>query len=148
MEPKVFRPAAPVLLLAEDDSDWTYLFSHEFQILAPHWEIKCAHDGREAVDEFHNTSLPQALVTDLNMPRMDGIELIEWIKGQPQLRQLPILVFSSSNAPAQRQRCAALGVSIFLEKGASLRELRSDIRSIVKLCEDSHSYSQDWKKVA
>jgi CheY-like chemotaxis protein len=127
---------APILLYAEDDEDTTFLVCSQFQKIAPHWKIVCAQNGMEARGLLSQHPTPDALVTDLSMPVMGGMELIEWLKAQPQFRFLPIVVYSNSGDPSDRQRCAALGVNGYLEKPGSLKELRDQIRYILKLFEE------------
>ena len=148
MGAKLTRPEPPVLLFVEDNYDWMYIFRNEFQKTAPHWKITCVPSGEAARDLLASEPAPQALVADLKMPGMDGLELIAWVKEQPQFRFLPIVVLSNSDDPTHRQRSATLGVSSYLGKPASLKELREHIRYIVKLCETSRSFSQEWKEMS
>lgn len=136
MSSRLFHNKTPTLLYAEDEGDTAFLFCSEFQKIAPRWRILCARNGVEATQLFSQSPVPDALVTDLKMPAMDGMELIEWLKAQPRFRLLPVVVCSNSGDPSDRHRCAALGVNSYLEKAASLKESRDQIRFIVKLFEE------------
>jgi len=134
---------APILFLVEDDYDWTFFFCTEFQKLAPRWEIVSSRDGAEAMRLLSRAVVPRVIVTDLNMPGIGGIALIEWIKNQEPFRALPLVVLSSSEDPTHRQCCANLGINSYLVKPNSLNELRQNIRDIITLGDASHFDSKD-----
>lgn len=81
-----------------------------------------AEDGWDAW-EMLNERRFDALVTALEMPRVDGFELITRIRREPTLRDLPIVVLSSRTSPSTRQRALAAGADIFLPKGRHRRSL-------------------------
>ena len=138
----------PILLFVENDDDTTYLFCSEFQKIAPHWKIICSRDGREAIQVLENAPAPQGIVTDLKMPGMGGLDLIQWVKAQPRFRPIPLVVCSSSDDPSERERCTLLDVSMFLDKQGSIRNLRSSIQRILELCEEPSFDARDGRQAA
>jgi CheY-like chemotaxis protein len=113
---------APVLLFAEDDADIAFLICREFRRLLPAWEIRHVADGHEAAQCMERGLEPRLLVTDLNMPGMDGFALIEWVRRNEE-RHLSIFVLSNSAEPDARSRCRDLGADQFFPKNMeSLRE--------------------------
>lgn len=73
--------------------------------------------------------LPCIVFTDLHMPRMNGFEFVAWIRSQPTLQDLPVIVVSSSEAPGDRRRAEAVGATAFLTKyptAATLRQLSDE----------------------
>jgi two-component system chemotaxis response regulator CheY len=73
--------------------------------------------------ENHDCAV-RAVVTDLNMPRMDGFEFIERIRTQSRHRRLPIIVVSGDTDPRTPQRVSALGADAFFSKPYSPAEVR------------------------
>jgi CheY-like chemotaxis protein len=73
----------------------------------------------------------QAVVTDLNMPRMDGFELIRRIRGDLRLRATPIIVVSADTDPETPQRVAALGVDAFFPKPFSPAQVRRTLEQLL-----------------
>jgi CheY-like chemotaxis protein len=72
-----------------------------------------------------------ALVTDLNMPRMDGFELIRRLRGDQRLSATPVVVVSADTDPATPERVAQLGVSAFFAKPYSPAAVRRKLEQIL-----------------
>ena len=72
-----------------------------------------------------------AVVTDLNMPRMDGFELIQRIRQNRRLAATPIIVVSADTDPATPERIAQLGVSAFFAKPYSPAQVRQKLEQIL-----------------
>lgn len=72
-----------------------------------------------------------ALVTDLNLPRMDGFELIETIRARPLGRQIPIMVISGNGDPDTPVRLAALGADAYFPKPFSPAEVRQRLEQLI-----------------
>jgi CheY-like chemotaxis protein len=73
----------------------------------------------------------RAIVTDLNMPRMDGFELIRRIRGDARICRTPIIVVSADTDPATPQRVADLGVNAFFPKPYSPHQVRRKLEQIL-----------------
>ncbi|WP_412029833.1 response regulator [Deinococcus yunweiensis] len=91
------------VLLVEDNQDDAYLTQEAFLSLDPTPEFTVCLDGVEAMEYLQRRvergeSLPDIVLMDLNMPRMDGFGLLEHLKQDTVLRRLPVLVFSTSNS--------------------------------------------------
>jgi DNA-binding NarL/FixJ family response regulator len=72
------------------------------------------------------------VVTALEMPRVDGFQLIARIRHEPTLRGLPIVVLSSRTSPSTRQRALSAGADIFLPKSRQTRRLVEAVRSCLQ----------------
>lgn len=73
----------------------------------------------------------KAIVTDLNMPRMDGFELIRRIRGDRRLSATPIIVVSADTQPDTPQRVAELGVSAYFPKPFSPAQVRRKVEQLL-----------------
>ncbi|MBZ5727308.1 MAG: response regulator [Acidobacteriia bacterium] len=73
-----------------------------------------------------------AIVTDLNMPRMDGFELIRRVRADRRLAATPIIVVSADTDPATPERIARLGVNAFFPKPYSPAEVRRKLEQILR----------------
>ncbi len=71
------------------------------------------------------------IITDINMPDINGLELISFVKGHPQYRDIPLIVVSTERSEEDRKRGLALGASGYIVKPFKGEELQELIRSIV-----------------
>jgi len=60
--------------------------------------------------------LPDLILVDINMPRLDGLQVVEWLRKQPGLKRLPVIILTSSDLPRDIQRAYELGANSFLVK--------------------------------
>lgn len=73
----------------------------------------------------------RALITDLNLPHMDGFDLIAAIRSQPQGSALPIMVISGDSDPRTRERLVSLGVDAYFRKPFSPTEVRQRLEQLI-----------------
>lgn len=90
-----------------------------------------ARDGTEALELARNNSV-DLLITDLNMPKMDGVSLLKHVKTSPRLSQLPVIVISSLTNPAKREELLNLGASAILGKPVSPMDITEALEKISK----------------
>jgi CheY-like chemotaxis protein len=93
--------------------------------------LQLAPNGQAAIDYLAGTGkyanrgqypLPCLAVLDLKMPRKNGMEVLEWIRRQEDLRELPVIVFSSSVHPEEMNMAYRLGANAFLTKPSGAPE--------------------------
>lgn len=126
-----------VLLLIEDNPADVDLTRESFETGQSGLSIKVASDGVEALnylkreDEFHDAVRPQLIMLDLNLPRLDGREVLRFIKSSSILRRIPIIVMSSSTARKDISESYDLGASCYLTKPLDLHAYR-DMVNIVE----------------
>jgi chemotaxis protein histidine kinase CheA/ActR/RegA family two-component response regulator len=94
------------------------------------WEVQTARDGIEAL-EMISAQMPAAVLLDIEMPRMDGYELISTIRAQDQYRTLPLIVLTSRAAAKHHQRAIALGANEYVVKPYQDEELLKVIERLV-----------------
>jgi chemotaxis protein histidine kinase CheA/ActR/RegA family two-component response regulator len=94
------------------------------------WTVQMARDGVEAL-EMISLETPAAVLLDIEMPRMDGYELISTVRAQEQYRTLPLVVLTSRAAAKHQQRAMSLGASAYVVKPYQDEELISTINSLV-----------------
>jgi CheY-like chemotaxis protein len=114
-----------VILLVEDLEDDILLVRRAFAGAYIQNPLHVVRDGEEAMDyllgngRYFNRAdypLPHLILLDLKMPGMDGFELLAWIRQQPGLRAIPVVVLTSSSQIKDVNRAYALGASSFLVK--------------------------------
>ena len=91
--------------------------------------LHIALDGEQAITMLADARFkPDLVILDLNIPKISGLTLLE----RHEFGEAPVVVFSSSPNPNEKQRCLALGVREFIEKPMDLEELRNVIYGIVQ----------------
>ncbi len=115
--------------LLVDDST-TLLMSIEGVLKKAGWEVRTATGGREALATLAGYK-PDLIITDLNMPGMDGITLIREIRKLPQTRFVPILMLTTESLQAKRQEAKAAGATGWLVKPVQANALMDVVRRVV-----------------
>jgi CheY-like chemotaxis protein len=121
-----------VVLLAEDDDDDIFLIKLAFKEAQIPNRLQVVRDGEEAVaylmgeGQYANRAqypLPTLLLLDVKMPRRNGFEVLQWIRSEPTLRALRVIVLTTSTEPARAREAYLLGANAFLVKPAEFRSL-------------------------
>ncbi|NDC42637.1 MAG: response regulator [Chitinophagia bacterium] len=86
------------------------------------YNVTVANDGEQALSHLRGLQF-HLMVTDLTMPKVSGIELIEHVKGADHLKDMPIIVLSSLTGEALMKACYGLGIDNYLIKPVSATEL-------------------------
>jgi chemotaxis protein histidine kinase CheA/ActR/RegA family two-component response regulator len=94
------------------------------------WEVQTARDGVEAL-EMITQQAPAAVLLDIEMPRMDGYELMATVRAQEQYRTLPLVVLTSRAAAKHQQRALQLGASAYVVKPYQDEELINILNALV-----------------
>ena len=89
-----------------------------------------AQSGLEALERISLKSF-DVVVLDLNMPDIGGYEVIEFIRGQDKLRQLPILVVTTRGDDSSRSRALGAGATSFMTKPFSPAALLGEVRALI-----------------
>jgi chemotaxis protein histidine kinase CheA/ActR/RegA family two-component response regulator len=94
------------------------------------WEVQMARDGVEALEMITHQA-PAAVLLDIEMPRMDGYELMATVRAQEQYRTLPIVILTSRAAAKHQQRAMQLGANSYVVKPYQDEELINMLNSLV-----------------
>ncbi len=130
METKSIR-----VLLVEDSPSDVRLIKEALKETGVPVAMTIARDGVEAMDFLHRTELgldtrPDLVLLDLNLPRKNGREVLAEIKGSVTLRQIPVLVMTSSRADDDVSQCYALNANCYITKPSGLPEYIDVVRAI------------------
>lgn len=136
------------ILLAEDDRNDVMLIERAFRKSRLPSPLTCVENGEQAVaylkgegqyaDRAHHP-LPLMLLLDLKLPRLSGHEVLAWVRAQPVLRRLPVVVLSSSRQPEDINRAYELGANSYLVKPVLFDEFAAVLQQLqiywLMLCE-------------
>lgn len=122
------------ILYADDDNDDRELLSEAFNQIDPSISCLVASDGKEALDMLNkNNDLPDFIFLDINMPVMDGKTCLEELKKNKRLRNIPVVIYSTTRNTHEINQFYDLGASSFIHKPASFNELCATLGIFVKL---------------
>lgn len=118
------------ILLADDDADDRELFEEALSDIHPNAVLTTAQDGEELMFILKNYHKPDLLFLDLNMPRKNGKECLHEIAKHPELKKIPIVIFSTSVNPTDIEETFSLGAMLFFRKPNSYEELKRNVNEI------------------
>jgi two-component system chemotaxis response regulator CheY len=95
-------------------------------------ELIEAQDGMDGLRKVSSDHFDLALI-DINMPVMDGLKLIRLIRGEDNLKEMPIVVITTEGAQEDRERALALGANEYLTKPIQSNRVLQVVRSLLKL---------------
>lgn len=126
------------ILIAEDSQDDAFFLERAFRKIGLRNPVQILTDGRAVMDylkaegKFENRSeypFPSVLFLDIKMPRVDGFEVLQWLKYHEQCKIIPTLVFSSSEHPEDIERAYQLGANAYIVKPNKNEDLERILRS-------------------
>lgn len=141
------------ILCAEDDADYRLLTRRAVKASRPENDLRFVEDGEELLDYLYRRGAyaepdsaprPGLILLDLNLPKKDGREVLEAIKQDPDLRRIPVVILTTSNAQEDVLRTYNLGASSYIRKPVNMTALVDIISTlghywfdIVELAPDS-----------
>ncbi|NEP17658.1 MAG: response regulator [Leptolyngbya sp. SIO4C1] len=127
------------LLLVEDDSNDILLIQRAFRRANLTIPISIVKDGDEAIDyllghgQYANRAshaMPSLILLDLKLPRRSGLEVLEWLRAQPVLRRIPVVVLTSSEESEDVNCAYEMGVNSYLVKPVTFDALIAMIEAL------------------
>jgi two-component system response regulator len=129
----------PVILLVEDNPDDEALTLRALRRANVGNDIVVARDGVEALDYLFGTGphagrdtrdLPQVMLLDLKLPRIDGLEVLRRVRADEQTRVLPVVILTSSNEERDRIDGYTLGANSYVRKPVDFNEFVDAVRQL------------------
>lgn len=113
------------ILLADDDIDDCHFFKEALEALPINTKLKTVHDGDQLMNYLtaNEDHLPHVLFLDINMPRKNGFECLSEIKQDPKLKDLPVVMFSTSNEQNKIDILLKTGADIYIKKPSNFAQL-------------------------
>lgn len=126
------------ILIADDDVDDADLMFETFTNHPNFAKISLVANGEELINFLKDTSkqTPDVILTDINMPILDGIEALEKILNIREFKNIPCFVYSTSINPSYKEKCDIIGVKSYLIKPysfAAFAEIPKKILSIIEV---------------
>jgi CheY-like chemotaxis protein len=119
------------VLLVDDDEDYYYLAKEAFQEAGLTESFSWVKGGEELF-QYLETKTPSIILLDLNMPRMDGFEVLKRMKQDPRFRRIPVVILTTSKADADAIRSYDLGAASFISKPIDFSRLVDLVQTFKK----------------
>ena len=128
-----------VILLVEDDANDVELTLRAFRNSPLGNEIVVVRDGIEALEYLHATgayagrdvtNLPHVVLLDLNLPVLDGLEVLRRIRADERTRRLPVVILTSSNEDSDKVSGYALGANSYVRKPVNFSQFTDAVKQL------------------
>lgn len=112
------------ILIVEDELDTAEMFSEMMQLSG--YRVLKSHGGSASI-KLISREKPDALLLDVMMPDVSGLEVLRYIRRDPRLLHIPVIVVSAKSLPADIQNGLEAGATAYLTKPVSFHELRQAV---------------------
>ena len=125
------------IIIAEDDIDDADIISYTFNKNPDFAKVSLVANGEELLNFLEDASneIPDIILTDINMPILDGIEALQQILSNNLLKTIPCFVYSTSINPVYKEKCDQMGVKAYLIKPYSIEGFDEIPKSILSIIE-------------
>jgi CheY-like chemotaxis protein len=133
----------PVILIAEDDENDVFLITRALRKSALDAEFYFVRNGEAAIEYFQGVGkyadrkvypLPDVAILDLKMPRTTGLEVLKWLRGHEDFRDIPVMIYSASEEEQDIRKANSLGANYYAAKTADENEIGREFKRFVLFC--------------
>jgi CheY-like chemotaxis protein len=126
------------ILVADDDADDRAILQDAMTELNASQVLCFAQNGEEALlllgNEFNATCKPALIILDFNMPKLNGTETLRRIKNDERFKTVPVIIYSTSLNPMEKDKCMLLGAHSYITKPVTFKESMDTARSFLAFC--------------
>lgn len=126
----------PHILLVEDNAGDEFLVLDAFEQASFPYEMEVVRNGEAALQrlrgegEFAGQPVPDLILLDLNLPKLDGRDVLRTVKGDADLAQVPVLILTTSSSPQDVDTCYALHANAYMTKPFKVDGYEAIVESI------------------
>ncbi|MDT8407687.1 MAG: response regulator [Methylococcales bacterium] len=130
-------PGSQTILVVEDNEDHAELIRFYLDDYVENIDIIWLRDGKEALDHIidvrqrQESSYPWLILLDLNLPKYNGHEILLRLKSSPELSEIPVVIFTTSNASQDIQKALRRGANSYIQKPVEPELFASTLSEIV-----------------
>ena len=123
------------IVLADDDEDDRNFFKEAFDKIRVKTVLEMVNDGQQLMNYLakNDSSLPDVIFLDLNMPKKSGIECLEEIRGNKKLKDISIAIYSTSSSDDDIEKTFLKGANIYIRKPNDFEELKNVIGKVLSV---------------
>lgn len=121
------------ILLVDDDLDDILLFQEALNEVNSKIDFHSAENGLKAIELLGTqTNSPDLIFLDINMPQMNGWLFLKELKSTPFLKQIPVIMYSTSSNSMEKQKALSLGAIDFYQKPEEFEELKNLLKTVIR----------------
>lgn len=127
---------AYTILLAEDDDGHAELIREQLIDACVASPLLRFRDGQEVLDFFnpgagrYRPEQAYLLILDIRMPKVDGVRVLRWVKAQTHLRNIPVIMLTTTDDPAEIATCYQLGCNCYINKPIKFASFEETLRRL------------------
>jgi CheY-like chemotaxis protein len=122
------------IVVADDDEDDFLLLKDAFDTLHLEHVLQHLSNGMQLLDHLSDEAakrrFPDLILLDLNMPMLNGLEALERLKGTKAYKDIPVIIYSTTDSPSHKNACSRMGAEAFVTKGSTFDDILSFVNSI------------------
>lgn len=126
------------ILLGEDDIDDQEILEEVFFSIDPSCRLHFINNGKKVVshlEEIHDEHVPCLIILDYNMPELNGAEILKSLHDNHRVGKVPKIIWSTSNAPAYKNKYLELGARDYLVKPSKINMLEDMVKHMLSYCD-------------
>lgn len=127
------------IFLVDDDAEDQFIFCDAMEMVenAEPVHIECSGvDALNYLSSLPHEQLPCVILADLNMPKMNGNELLKQLKANERFQDIPVIIYTTSVNELEKQACLAFGAHDYITKPLSYKQSIEVAQMVVKLCRE------------
>lgn len=132
------KKQAPNILIVDDDEGHAILVRQNLEAAGLNNRIEHFRDGQAVLNYFFNPDGScqrhpgevYLVLLDIRMPKVDGIEVLRRLKGDPELRKIPVIMLTTTDDQREVERCHRLGCSVYIQKPVDYDKFAEAIRRL------------------
>ena len=121
------------ILLVDDDADDQLYFRDAINELKKSLKCEIANNGREAIEQMNVPPPPDLIFLDLNMPVMNGYDCLTYLKKEDRYKDIPVIIFTTSQSLNDIERSRNLGAKLFFTKPSNFNILCNKLDEILEM---------------
>lgn len=126
------------IFYTDDDEDDLSIFTDAVESLPTQIELQTYNGGDKLLEAIYNPPpVPHIVFLDLNMPGKNGFDVLSELRNSDTKRDIPVVIFSTSNEPSIIAKCRSLGANYFITKPVLMKDIIKSIEYALQI---------DWKK--
>jgi len=123
------------IYLAEDDGDDIMFFKEALEQCSNSCSLTVCENGKDLLSDLSGSrnTLPTIIFLDINMPVMDGFSALQKIKSEPELKDIHVIMLTTSASAFTIDKAFELGASLFVKKPYSMQDLQNMIERVLQI---------------